>query len=56
MTEIYIMYMCIYAELLIVLELEQCGAGEGWSSVGPIVWKMQKYYTESRREGISYTQ
>jgi len=30
------------------------GAGEGWRrSVGLITWKMKKYYTESRRRGIS---
>jgi hypothetical protein len=33
----------------------KCGVGEGWGrSVGPIVWKIQKYYTESRRRGTSY--
>jgi hypothetical protein len=35
----------------------KCGAGEGCRrSVGPIVYKMKKPYTESRRRGISCTQ
>jgi hypothetical protein len=30
-------------------------AGEGWRrSVGPSMWKMKKYYLESRNKGISY--
>jgi len=33
----------------------KCGSKEGCrSSAEPIVWKMKKYYTESRRKGISY--
>jgi hypothetical protein len=33
------------------------GAGEGWRrSVGLIMWKMKKYYTELRRRGISNIQ
>ena len=33
-----------------------CGSKEGCTrSVGPIAWKI-KYYTESRRKGISYIQ
>jgi hypothetical protein len=33
----------------------KCGAGEGWRrSVGPIMWKMKKYYLESRSREISY--
>ena len=41
----------------ILLEiLERC-AWEGWRrSVGPIVWKMKKYYIESRRRWKSYVQ
>jgi hypothetical protein len=34
----------------------KCGAGEGWKSVGPLVWEMKKCYIESRRRGISYRQ
>jgi hypothetical protein len=35
----------------------KCGAREEWRrSVGPIVLEMKKYYTESRRTGISYIQ
>jgi hypothetical protein len=31
------------------------GVGEEWSRpVGPIVWEIKKYYTESRRRRISY--
>jgi hypothetical protein len=34
--------------------VEMC-TGEGWRrSVEPIVSEMEKYYTESRRRGISY--
>jgi len=25
-------------------------------SVGPIIWRMKKYYKESRKKGTSYTQ
>jgi len=32
------------------------GDGEGWRSVGTIVWEMKKYYKESRKTGISYRQ
>jgi len=33
------------------------GAGEGWKrSVGPLIRKLKKYYTESRRKGMSYMQ
>jgi len=39
------------------LDVLKCGAGEGWTKpVGPIVWKMTKYYTESGRIRISYIQ
>ena len=34
----------------------KCGAGEWWSSVGPIVWEMKKCYFESMSRGISYVQ
>jgi hypothetical protein len=35
----------------------KCGVGIGWRrSVGPIVWKMRKYYIESRRRGVAYVQ
>ena len=31
--------------------------GEGWRrSIGPIVWKMRKYYKESKKKWISYIQ
>jgi hypothetical protein len=29
---------------------------EGWISAGPILWKMKKYRTQSRRTGMSYIQ
>jgi hypothetical protein len=33
------------------------GAVEGWKrSVGPIMCKMETFYVESRRKGISYIQ
>jgi hypothetical protein len=33
------------------------GAGKGWrKSIGPIMRKTKKRYTESRRRGISYIQ
>jgi len=32
----------------------KCCAGEGWRSVGQIVWEMIKYCVESRNSGISY--
>jgi hypothetical protein len=31
-------------------------AGEEGRSVGPSVWEMWKYYTDSSRAGISYLQ
>ena len=35
----------------------KCGAGIGSRrSVGPIVWKMRRYYIESRRREKSYIQ
>jgi hypothetical protein len=35
----------------------KCGAVEEWRrSFGPIVSERRKYYTESRRRGISYIQ
>jgi hypothetical protein len=35
----------------------KCGAGEEWRrSVGPIMQGIKKYYIQSRRRGISYTQ
>jgi hypothetical protein len=38
-----------------ILDVFECGAGEGRRrSVGSIVWKM-KYYMKSRRKGTSYT-
>jgi hypothetical protein len=38
-------------------EVLKCDAGEGWRrSVGPLLGEMKKYYTESRRRGISYIQ
>jgi len=39
------------------LEVLKCSTAEGWTrSLGPIVWKMTKYYTESRKIRISYIQ
>jgi len=45
------------AELRTVLRLGhfEKGITEGWRSVGPIVREM-KYYTQSRKRGISYIQ
>jgi len=38
-----------------IFEVLKCGAGRGWRrSVGPIKWKMKKYYIESRRKWTSY--
>jgi hypothetical protein len=35
----------------------KCNAGEERRRlVGPIVWEMKKYYTQSRRRGIYYKQ
>jgi hypothetical protein len=31
----------------------KCGAGEEWRRSGHIVLEMKKYYTDSRRRGIS---
>jgi hypothetical protein len=28
----------------------KCGAGEGWRSVGPVVWKMKQYYNNIKEE------
>jgi hypothetical protein len=36
-----------------IQKILKCGAGEGWRSVGPIMWEMKKYYLESRSRGIS---
>jgi hypothetical protein len=36
------------------LKVLKRGAGEGRRSVGPIVWKMKKYYIESKRKGTFY--
>jgi hypothetical protein len=31
----------------------KCGAGEGWKrSVGPLIRKLKKYYTQSRKKGM----
>jgi len=38
------------------LKVLECGAGEGWRSVGLAVRKIKKYYVESRRKGVSYLQ
>jgi hypothetical protein len=33
----------------------KCGSREEWRrSFGPSVWKITKYYIESRRRGVSY--
>jgi len=52
-----------YAETWTRLKVDQkyvkvltCGAGEGWRrSVGPIVWNMKKYFTETLQRNIVQT-
>jgi len=35
----------------------KCGAGEGWKrSVGPVLRKLKKYCTQSRKKGMPYIQ
>jgi len=37
------------------LKILKCGAGEGWRrSVGPIVWKMKKYYKSRWGKNFTY--
>ena len=36
-------------------ESSKCGAGKGWRSIRPVVWKMG-FYVEPKMKGTSYTQ
>jgi hypothetical protein len=38
------------------LNVWECGSGEEWRLVRPTVWKIKKYYEESRKGGTSHIQ
>ena len=59
---VYLQYFCMvlklgyFGNIWNTSQVLKCSFGEGWRrSVGPIVREM-KYYVESRRKGMSYTQ